>query len=118
MTSLADNHHRFAMDLCDRADALRKAGSEERARAEYRLACEQEELAAGLVDTQPWHAILRRSAAWLAIFAGDPEWAERLACSGLARKDVPPKYRKELREVLAEAQRQIQAAEAAKGEEQ
>jgi hypothetical protein len=115
--SSARDYHQFAMQAADRVYMLRKAGLEEQARAEYRVACEQEELAAGLAGTQPWKSALCRSAAWLAIHACDPKWAERLACAGLAQKDVPPKYRKELRAVLAEAQKQIQAAEAAKGEE-
>lgn len=81
--------HGEAMGLVDDATArLREASRLEEAAA----------LQAG--DAEPSRSVLMRSAAWIALQAGDLRRAERLAAGGLAARDVPDRLRHELREVI------------------
>jgi hypothetical protein len=72
------------MSLADDGDRLLKAGHPEAARACYVEALAAERDAAMATTTQPDRAILLRSAAWLAVNAGDHAEAVRLADIGLA----------------------------------
>ncbi len=76
--------HRAAMNLADDGDRFLKAGKPEAARACYVEALAAERDAALATTTQPDRAILLRSAAWLAVDAGDHTEALRLADLGLA----------------------------------
>ena len=75
--------HRCAMSLADDGDRLLKAGKPEAACACYVEALAAERDAAMATTTQPSRAILLRSAAWLAVNAGDHAEARRLADLGL-----------------------------------
>ena len=75
--------HRRAMSLADDGDRNRRAGKPEAARACYVEALAAERDAAMATTTQPSRAILLRSAAWLAVNAGDHAEALRLADIGL-----------------------------------
>lgn len=91
--------HDRAMDLCERADRLRDAGKPYLARSLYLTAMELDREAAERELTQPSRAILHRSAAWLAIQAGDPGEGARLATDGLAGHGIPERVRRELVDV-------------------
>ncbi len=95
--------HRQAMEAADRADALRRAGEMDEARAAFEEAYRLESEAAKRSKTQPSIAILHRSAAWLALEAEEPRIAEMLACAALAREDTAPGFAEQLRAVAEEA---------------
>lgn len=79
----ATARHDEAMALTDAADALRRAG-DPRCVATFARAADLEREAAELAGTsEPSRAILYRSAAWLALAAGDPDGAALLALDGL-----------------------------------
>lgn len=93
----ATDRHEAAMTLADRADAANR-----RVRALFLAASVEEEEAAKLADaSEPSRSILYRSAAWLALNAGDPARALDLARRGLRRSvlPVPPEIAAELRAV-------------------
>lgn len=93
----AHARHEAAMALADRADAANR-----RVRALFLAASVEEEEAAKLSEaSEPSRSILYRSAAWLALNAGDPARALELARRGLRRSvlPVPPAIAAELRAV-------------------
>jgi hypothetical protein len=87
--------HRRAMGAAEAALVSRKAGQHEAATWCYRTALLLEQEAAGLVELEPTRSVLYRSAAHLAIEAGEPGEAIRLADIGLAG-DPPAAIREEL----------------------
>lgn len=91
------------------ADNLLSQGMSAPAAACYLRALRLEVQAAAAVAVQPDRAILLRSAAWLAISAGRPADAARLAAIGLADPAAPERVRSELREVAARAAGQADA---------
>ena len=93
--------HRCAMSLADDGDRLLKAGKPEAARACYVEALAAERDAALATTTQPSRAILLRSAAWLAVNAGDHAEALNLADLGLSD---PTTMQREHHELQAVAQ--------------
>ena len=101
----AASHHRRAMEHADRAVAF-NAGDAARAEASFADALEAERLAAELVDStgaEPSRSVLFRSAATIAMDAGNRAEAARLATIGL-RGRPPPWIADELRDVLSRAQ--------------
>ena len=103
----AHANHEAAMALADRADAANR-----RVRALFLAASVLEEEAAQLADgNEPSRSILYRSAAWLAINAGDPGRAIRLAKLGLrgGPQPVPSKIHAELRAVRCVARATMRA---------
>ena len=96
--------HDKAMDLAFRADRAKAGGDSAGAAALYRKALEQEELAIRELRSvqQPSHAVLHRSAAWLALDCDNPATAERLAAAGLAA-EPPSHVADELRTVFEQA---------------
>jgi adenine-specific DNA-methyltransferase len=99
----AASHHRAAMEHADRAFALAAAGDPSGARVAFVAAFQAERTAAELVDgaggTEPSRSVLFRSAATLAMDAGDATEATRLATIGL-RGHPPVSIAEELRDVL------------------
>lgn len=93
-------HHR-AMSLADDGDRLLKVGKPEAARACYVEALDGERDAALATTTQPSRAILLRSAAWLAVNAGDHAEALRLADLGLSDPTTMQREHHELQAVVA-----------------
>lgn len=96
--------HDRAMDLAYIADRSKAAGDLDEARRLYAQALESE-LAAleALRDPTPMTlAVMRRSAAWLALECDDIRRSEKLASAGLAA-DPPPEIADELREVWEQA---------------
>ena len=92
------------MDLAYLADRSKAAGDLDKARQLYTQALESE-LAAlhTLRDPTPMtHAVMHRSAAWLAMECKDFRCSEKLASAGLAA-DSPPEIADELREVWEQA---------------
>jgi hypothetical protein len=104
-------NHREAMSYADSALSARRRGDHDQARQLFRLAMEAERHAAAPVDSQPWRAILHRSAAQLALDAGDPTEAARLAAAGLAGPETPPGLAVELQAIAAEAARLLTPTE-------
>ena len=96
--------HRCAMSLADDGDRLLKAGKPEAARACYVEALAAERDAAMATTTQPSRAILLRSAAWLAVNAGDYAEALRLADLGLADPTTMERDHYELQAVAQAAE--------------
>lgn len=90
--------HDRAMDLCAQGDALAKAGALDAARALYAEALPLARAAAEAEQTEPSRAVLYRSAAWVAVAAGDPREAYRLAEAGLSGEGVPDREAVALRE--------------------
>jgi hypothetical protein len=88
-----------------------EAGDLPGARYRFRLAAEQEADAAAMVLMQPERATLHRSAAQLALDAGDPTEAARLAAAGLAGPGTPPGLEAELRAIATEAARLLTPTE-------
>ncbi len=95
--------HTQAMSCADDGDRARRAGDLDGARAHYARGLALEREAALAEHTQPWRGMLLRSAAWLAVNAGELEEALRLARLGLEDADVPERTRAELQEVVDEA---------------
>lgn len=96
--------HDRAMDLAYLADRSKAAGNLDEARQIYAQALESE-LAAlqALQDPTPMtHAVMHRSAAWLALECEDIRRSEKLASAGLAA-DPPSDIADELREVWEQA---------------
>ena len=102
MSQSAEFHER-AMVLADQGDLSRQRGEHAQARAAWREAMAVERMAAEAEPTEPSRGILYRSAAWLALNAGEQQEAERLARAGLEGDGVPERLESQLREVLAEA---------------
>lgn len=94
-----------AMDCADDGDRARRAGDLDGARAHYTRALALEREVALAERTQPWRGISLRSAAWLAVNAGELDEALRMARLGLADVGVPEGTRAELQEVIDEAMR-------------
>lgn len=99
--------HRQAMAHADDGDFARRSGDSDLAKACFSEAMALEREAAELCESQPSRSILLRSAAWLALSAGDSKEAKRLAEKGLSDPDVPERMRSELRDVLEKAGQQI-----------
>jgi hypothetical protein len=96
--------HDEAMEVCDRADALRRDKDIASARSLYRRAMEMEREAATRYLAHPERqgataGILLRSAASLAWEARDLEEAERLIALGLSDVTIPESVREELRDL-------------------
>lgn len=99
--------HEIAMSYTDKGDVAYYEGEFELARTLFLEALVMERKAAEICRTQPSRGILFRSAAWLAISAGNPVESKRLAEEGLSDPDVPERVRSELQEVLEKACSQI-----------
>lgn len=95
--------HDAAMKLSDEGDAHRRAGRHDDARAVFASAMESERAAAMLARNTQSCGILWRSAAWLALDAGEVEQAERFAALGLSSADLDDRTAEELRAVLRDA---------------
>jgi hypothetical protein len=103
--------HEKAMDLADQADQLREKlfDPETLDRTWKKLltkAAENEAKAARLMEDNPAHSILARSAANLYIGAGNWEEASKMATFGLSGKDVPDVIAEELQDILNEYKEQ------------
>lgn len=96
--------HDQAMDLTFLADRAKAAGDLEEAGRLYKQALESELAALEALQepTSMTLAVMRRSAAWLALECDDTRLAEKLASAGLAA-DPPRKIAEELREVWEQA---------------
>lgn len=94
--------HRLAMSKADEGDVAARAGSHELARTHYRAALELERNAGLAISVEPSRAIVLRSAASLALLAGDQRECERLACIALGGSP-PHEIAEELRDLLEEA---------------
>ena len=96
--------HDRAMDLTFLADRAKAVGNLEEAGRLYKQALESELVALGALHepSSMTLAVMRRSAAWLALECDDTRLAERLASAGLA-DDPPRKIAEELREVWEQA---------------
>ncbi len=103
--------HRQAMDLADEGDRLRRSHAFDEATAVFLRAFEMEREAALMVDVEPSRGILHKSAAWLALEAGEARAAEAIAARGLAGLEVPADVAEELRAVLEDAQLRIHKPE-------
>lgn len=100
--------HAQAMSHANDAFAHRFVGHHDDAAAEFREAWRLERIAAmGLIaeSLEPSRSILFRSAASLALLAGEIEDARRLAHLGLGG-DPPPREREILLQILADAEDQ------------
>lgn len=102
----AKQYHREAMALSHEADAWKRVGAAPEAMALYCQAAQKEALAAAcyppVESSEPTRSILYRSAAWLALGAGELEQARRFAAFGLS--GYPSKVvHNELIEVLDKA---------------
>lgn len=95
--------HDAAMKLSDEGDTHRREGRHDEARAVFAAAMESERAAAALARNPQSGGILYRSAAWLALDAGEVEQAERLAALGLSSLGLDERTAEELRAVLREA---------------
>lgn len=95
--------HRDAMELADQATIARRLGNEVGAKALFARAVEMESAAAAVYATQheaePTRSILFRSAASLALDAGDVRSAERLIATALTG-ETPEPIAEELRDLL------------------
>ena len=95
--------HELAMLLADRAEQARRGGNAELYRSLSREAMDHESGAARLLvdelEIEPTRGVLFRSAATLALQAGEIQDAERLALLGLAG-NPPAVIEEELRDVL------------------
>lgn len=109
--------HDKAMGLADDGGRARRRGELDSARAHFCDALALERSAALAEQTQPSRAILLRSAAWLAIDAGDGAEAARLADLGLADPETPQRIHYELQEV-AQAAAQMTGADPRSGIDQ
>jgi hypothetical protein len=110
--------HNAAMEHAEAAQRAIKAGHLDAAGPLFDLAMAHERLAAEGCPAQPWRGILQRSAAHLALSAGDPTEAARIARAGLADPTTPRGIRIELYEVTRKAdpaplQQRLDEAEAA-----
>ena len=96
--------HDQSMDLAFLADRSRAAGNLDEARRLYRRALESELTALDALKnpTPLTLAVMRRSAAWLALECDDTRLSEQIASAGLA-EDPPPEIADELREVWEQA---------------
>jgi hypothetical protein len=106
-----DEMHRQAMDLADEADRARRVGDEALARNRFSQAASLESDAARLTSAEPSRGILYRSAAWLALEAGDARRAEVSAARGLAGPDVHQETAAELRAVMEDARLRLSRPE-------
>lgn len=97
-------NHDQAMDLAFLADRAKAAGDIDTASRLYRQALNSELAALDALHTPSsvTLAVMRRSAAWLALDCGDTRRAEQLASAGLA-EDPPPEVADELRHVWEQA---------------
>ncbi len=98
-----DRWHQNAMDLCDRALAVRRKRQHDRALQLFRDALSLERKAAEVVASEytfePTRSVLHRSAAALALECGEPREAERLIATALIG-DPPDEIADELRDLL------------------
>ena len=92
------------MDYAFRADRAKARGDLADAKALYARALRSERAAIRALEgvVQPSHAVLHRSAAWLALDSGDDRAAEQLAAAGLAVAP-PDQIAEELRDVFEQA---------------
>lgn len=113
MITLEDVHD-LAMVLADEGNAALLQGRTEKARLSYSLALslELQALALASPSVQPTYAVLVRSAAALAILAGQPAQALDLASRGLLEASTPAPLRVELEEIAAQARSLVSAKEA------
>lgn len=81
--------HNAAMALADDAEALRREGNADMARATFADAYDLERQAADAADEEPSRGILYRSAAWLALDAGRADLAADAVTAGLRGKPHP-----------------------------
>lgn len=73
--------HELAMASADHAQCCRHQGDIESAQSHSRQAAEHELAAARCLETRPRHlgiSVLLRSAATMALDAGDPQWARAI----------------------------------------
>ena len=100
--------HDTAMDLAEQADRLWLAGNDAAAQPIYEQALALARGAAESEQTEPSRGIMLSSAGWLAINAGQPEEALRLADLGLAGR-VPERVAANLRWLASEACKRMEA---------
>ncbi len=112
MNEIQTYHHR-AMELADGAFAAKSAGDASNATDLFRRAYESERQAALLVSddltAEPTRSVLHRSAASLALQAGELRAAERLIATALAG-DPPPEIAEELRTLFRQMMHQRRRA--------
>ena len=102
MTTGSDLHNQ-AMDCAGRAYIARTRGDEQEALSLFAEAYEKEMAGIKALEeherTEPWHSVLHRSAAWLALDCNRPREAEKVAAKALAG-EPHPEIAAELRDVL------------------
>lgn len=96
-TPRAKHHH--AMELAEQAMAARREGNIESAREGFRIAAELESEAASVMVNEPTRSILHKSAASLALEAGELRMAEKLIAQALAG-EPPEGIAEDLRNLL------------------
>lgn len=98
-------YHRVAMEYVGSALVAKHEGELETAKCYYYQAYKCEKAAIRhLADDPLTCAVFHRSAACMALQAGEPAKAMELACAGLALEGVPGEIIKELEEVLKGAE--------------
>ena len=95
--------HRKAMGLAGEADAAEHGFGPPCPRAWAEAFALERHAAALSAGSQPAHAILCRSAAWLGIKAGEPAAGLAVALAGLSAEAVPARVGQELREAVTAA---------------
>ena len=95
--------HNQAMDCAGRAYIARMRGDEQEAQRLFTEAYEKEVAGIEALEederAEPWHSVLHRSAAWLALDCNRPREAEKVAAKALAG-EPHPEIAVELRDVL------------------
>jgi hypothetical protein len=104
MTAIIVTHER-AMRLADKALEAKRGGFDTRAKSISKDAAREEEMAAAMSPFGLSRSVLFRSAAWLALDAGESAWANALAVSGLVHCPAA-----EIRDELLEVQKAAQEA--------
>ena len=88
----AARNHELAMASADRALLCRRQGDPAAAQSHSRQAAEHELAAAQCLQPQPRHlgiSVLLRSAATMALDAGDPQWARAIITQAQANEPHP-----------------------------
>jgi tetratricopeptide (TPR) repeat protein len=115
MNTVNDYHER-AMARADMALEARRRGDEDRARAYFCEALDDERRAAEMVapdkSAEPTRSVLHRSAASLAAQCGQFREAERLIAVALSG-DPPDEIAEELRDLIQQVHRELRKAPAA-----